>query len=191
MLVLRTESLGDRDREAGAEAQAQADYQEVHRARGADGCQLLRPQIPADNRRIHEAVELLEQHTEQQRGRKGKDQLQRFPFRKIFGHGTCHAFMLLLQTFCLLRCYSTFPRPVQSVFWLVFPPFRTQFRIRKSGHWGLSPVSIITKGEVTQPENRSLICLRQLFKFLIAIRSSVRARNIAHLSFTSCTYTDD
>ena len=25
------------------------------------------------------------------------------------------------------------------------------------GHWGLSPVSIITKGEVTQPETQSLL----------------------------------
>ena len=39
-------------------------------------------------------------------------------------------------------------------------------------------------------ENRFLILVRKLFKLPVSVRSSVRARNIAHASITSCISID-
>ena len=85
MLVLRAEGLGDRDRKAGAETQAQADHQEVHRAGSADRRQLFRTEIPANNRGIHKTVKLLEKHAEQHRQRKENNPLQGTVFCQVAG----------------------------------------------------------------------------------------------------------
>jgi hypothetical protein len=85
MLILRTEGLGDRDREAGTQAQAQADDQKIHRSGRAYGGQPLSAEKTADNSGINKTVKLLEQDSEQHRERKENDPFQGAAFRQVAG----------------------------------------------------------------------------------------------------------
>ena len=88
--ILRAEGLGDRNGKTGAQAETQADDKEVHGTRRADGSQPLRPEEAADNRRVHKAVELLEQHAEEHRQREEDNQFQGAALCQVAGHGPGH-----------------------------------------------------------------------------------------------------
>ena len=90
VFIFRPERLGDRDRKAGAQAQAQADHQKVHGTGRADGCKAFRAEKAADDGSIHKTVKLLEQDTEQQRESKGNDQFQRSTFSQVTRQSTGH-----------------------------------------------------------------------------------------------------
>ena len=86
----RAESLRDRNGKSGTKAEAQTDHQEVYRTGGADGSQTLRPEVTADDSRIHKAVELLEQDAEQQGKRKRNNLFQRAAFCQVARHHPGH-----------------------------------------------------------------------------------------------------
>ena len=85
-LVLRAERLRNRNREAGADAHAEAVDEEVQRSGIAHRRQRLRAQHAADDHGIHEAVQLLEQEAAQQRQGECQNQFQRRALRHVTGH---------------------------------------------------------------------------------------------------------
>ena len=88
--ILRAESLRNGNGKPGAQPEAQADDQEIDGAGRADGSQAFRAEKTADDGGIHKAVQLLKQHTEQQRQRKGKNQFQGAAFRQVARQGPGH-----------------------------------------------------------------------------------------------------
>ena len=85
-LVLRAERLRNRNREAGADAHAEAVDEEVQRSGIAHRRQRFRAQHAADDHGIHEAVQLLEQEAAQQRQGECQNQFQRRALRHVTGH---------------------------------------------------------------------------------------------------------
>ena len=95
-VVARAEGLRQRDGHAGAQPAAEADDQEVDRARRADAAQGHHAQRVADDRRIDQRIHLLQQKSKQHRDRELPDIPQRLAGRQIMRHGAD----LLCTYFC-------------------------------------------------------------------------------------------
>ena len=88
VIVPRAETLGDGNGEAAADADGPAHHQKVDGAGAAHRRQGVSAQKLAHNGGIHHAVELLEQHTQQNGQAELQNQGQGTALCKVFGHGT-------------------------------------------------------------------------------------------------------
>ena len=71
-------------KKAGADAITQTDHQKIDRPGGSHTCQRLNPQKFSHHHGVHHVIKLLEQHAQQKRQHKGKQQLHRGSGCEIF-----------------------------------------------------------------------------------------------------------
>ena len=86
IIVLGAKSLGDRDGHTAADADGAAHHQKVDGAGGAYGSQRIAAQKFAHDGGVHHVIQLLEQHTQQNRKAELHNQGQRTAFCKVFRH---------------------------------------------------------------------------------------------------------